>query len=249
MRLRLGLALLALPLCAAAQHPPADAGAVKPRSDALRVLVVTGGHDYPTSFYTVFDRPDWTWDHAASNESALAGDVVSKYDVLVFYDMSKDLSPEGRGHLRAFAEAGKGIVVLHHAIVSYPGWAWWEELVGGRYLEQDDGAWKRSTYRHDVELLVRPAGAHPIVDPIGPMQLVDETYRGMRISPKVVPLYTIDHPDGDRLVAWVSPYAPARVVYVQLGHGEPAHRSAAYRDLVRNAILWCAGRLGGGAPR
>jgi type 1 glutamine amidotransferase len=29
---------------------------------------------------------------------------------------------------------------------------------------------------------------------------------------------------------------------VQLGHGEPAHRSAAYRDLVRNAILWSAGR-------
>jgi type 1 glutamine amidotransferase len=239
MRLRLGLALLAL----------VRGGAVKPRSDVLRVLVVTGGHDYPTSFYSVFDRPDWTWDHAASNEAALAGDVVSKYDVLVFYDMSKDLSPEGRGHLRAFAEAGKGIVVLHHAIVSYPGWAWWEDLVGGRYLEQDDGAWKRSTYRHDVELLVRPAGVHPIVDPIGPMQLVDETYKGMRISPKVVPLYTIDHPAGDRLVAWVSPYAPARVVYVQLGHGEAVHRSAAYRDLVRNAILWCAERLGGGPPR
>lgn len=225
---------------------PADAGAVRPRPDALRLLVVTGGHDYPTSFYTLFEgRPEWSWTHAVSTEEAFAQDAIGRYDVVVFYDMPHTLGAEGRARLRAFAESSKGIVALHHTIASHPDWPFWEELLGGRYLETDDGAWKKSTYRHDVALCVKPAGAHPIVDPVGPLQLVDETYKGMRISPKVVPLLEIAHPDGDRLVGWVSPYPSSRVVYLQLGHGEPAHRSAAYRDLVRNAVLWSAGRLGG----
>jgi hypothetical protein len=222
---------------------PPDAGVVKPRPDALRVLVVTGGHDYPTSFYTVFEgRPEWRWTHAPSSEDAFAREIVSRYDVLVLYDYSQKLGDEGKSHLRAFAEAGKGIVVLHHAICDYQDWPWFEEMAGGRYLLKDEGERKASTYRHDVELFVKPVGSHPIVDPVGPLQLVDETYKGMRISPKVTPLLEIDHPDGDRYVAWVSPYERSRVVYLQLGHDEHAHRSVAYRDIVRNAILWSAGR-------
>jgi type 1 glutamine amidotransferase len=222
---------------------PPSAGAAKPPADALRLLVVTGGHDYPTSFYAVFEgRPEWRWTHAASNEEAFAREIVSRFDVLVLYDFVQKLGEEGKLHLRAFAEAGKGIVVLHHALADYQDWPWFEELAGGRYLMHDQGDRKASTYRHDVELFVKPAGSHPIVDPVGPLQLVDETYKGMRISPKVTPLLEIDHPDGDRYVAWVSPYAPARVVAVQLGHDEHAHRSVAYRELVRRAILWSARR-------
>jgi type 1 glutamine amidotransferase len=224
---------------------PADAGGPSARPDALRVLVVTGGHDYPTSFYSVFEgRPEWRWDHAPSMREAFAREAASRYDVAVFYDMTtQDAGEDARRNLQAFAEAGKGIVALHHSIAGHPGWTFWEELVGGRYLEKDEGEWKKSTYRHDIELRVRPAGRHPIVDPVGPLQVEDEGYKGMRVSPEVVPLLETSHPDSDRLVGWVSPYAKARVVYLQLGHGEPAHRSAAYRDLVRNAVLWTAGRV------
>jgi type 1 glutamine amidotransferase len=222
---------------------PPRAGKTAPAADALRVLVVTGGHDYPTSFYTVFEgRPEWRWTHATSAGQAFAEEVVSRFDVVVLYDFSQDLSEKGKGNLKAFAEAGKGVVVLHHALADHQGWPWFEELAGGRYLLADEPGRKASTYRHDVELFVKPAGTHPIVDPVGPLRLVDETYKGMRISPRVTPLLEIDHPDGDRLVAWVSPYEPARVVALQLGHDEHAHRSAAYRELVRRAILWSARR-------
>jgi type 1 glutamine amidotransferase len=222
---------------------PVDAGAAKPRPDALRVLVVTGGHDYPTSFYTVFEgRPEWRWTHAVSNEEAFCREIVSRFDVLVLYDFAQKLAEESKSNLQVFAESGKGIVVLHHALADYQDWPWFEELVGGRYLLNADRGQKASTYRHDVELFVKPVGSHPIVDPVGPLQLVDETYKGMRISPRVTPLLEIDHPDGDRYVGWVSPYERSRVVCLQLGHDERAHRSAAYRELVRNAILWSAGR-------
>jgi type 1 glutamine amidotransferase len=236
---RLGSPLLALPLLAAS---PGEVP-VKPPPEPLRVLVVTGGHDYPTSFYTVFEgQPEWRWSHAASNEEAFAREIVSRFDVLVLYDYSQKLSVNGKDNLRAFAEAGKGIVVLHHAICDYQDWWWFEDLVGGRYLIADQEDRKASTYRHDVELVAKPVGSHPIVDGMGPIDLVDETYKGMRISPKVTPLLEIDHPDGDRYVAWVSPFQLSRVVYIQLGHDERAHRTAAYRELVRRAILWSARR-------
>jgi hypothetical protein len=224
---------------------PPNAGGPDARPDALRLLVVTGGHEYETSFYSVFEgRPEWRWDHAPSMKEAFAKEAVSRYDAAVFYDMTtRDPGDEARRNLQAFAEAGKGIVVLHHAIAGHAGWPFWEELVGGRYLEADEGEWKKSTYRHDIQLLVRPSGAHPVTDPVGPLQVEDEGYKGMRVSPGVVPLLETTHPDSDRLVGWVSPYARSRVVYLQLGHGAPAHRSAAYRDLVRNAVLWTAGGL------
>jgi type 1 glutamine amidotransferase len=223
---------------------PVDAGALKERPEALRVLVVTGGHDFPTSFYTLFEgRPEWRWSHAVTNEAAFAEDVVTRYDVIVFYDMPRTLSAPAQARLKAFAEAGKGIVALHHSLFAYPDWPFWEELLGGRYFVEDRDGVKASTYRHDVELFVKTAGSHPIVDPIGPLHLVDETYKGARLSPRITPLLEVAHPDADRWVAWVSPYASSRVVCIQPGHDERAHRSAAYRQLVRNAVLWSAGRL------
>ena len=53
--------------------------------------------------------------------------------------------------------------MLHHAIAGRTGWRWWwEEVVGGRYLEAPEGDRPASTYKHDVELTVRVAAAHPV---------------------------------------------------------------------------------------
>jgi len=52
-----------------------------------------------------------------------------------------------------------------------------------------------------------------------------------------------DHPLADRPVAWVSPYAKSRVVYIQLGHDRRTHLHPSYRNLIRNAVQWAGGRL------
>lgn len=211
---------------------------------ATRVLVVTGGHDYPTDFYTLFEGPGIDWDHAVSNEEAFRRDIRDRYDVLVLYDMSERLSEEGKGHLRAFAEAGKGILVLHHAVVSYQDWDWYRDLVGGRYLSTPQSGMPASTYQHDVEIPVRIVMKHPITEGVSLTQIYDETYKGMWVHPDVTVLMTTDHPLGDRQLAWVSPYRASRVVFIQPGHGRDAHRDDAYRRLIRNAIAWAAGHKG-----
>jgi len=107
---------------------------------------------------------------------------------------------------------------------------------------QPDGGLPASTYKHDEELFVRPATKHPITAEIGPMHLLDETYKGKWVSPDVKVLLTTDNPTSDQAVAWISPYVKSRVVVIQLGHDAAAHRHPAYRALIRNAILWSAGR-------
>lgn len=206
----------------------------------IRVLVVTGGHAYPTSFYTLFEQPGLEWEHAVSSEEAYRSDLRDRADVVVLYDMPKTLGEQGKAHLRAFAEAGRGIVVLHHALVSYPDWDWYRDLIGGRYLEQPRGGHAASSYRHDERMAIAVARAHPVTEGLAPFTLLDETYKGMWLAPSNTVLLTTDNPTGDPAVAWVSGYPHARVVTIQPGHGPDAHRDGSYRRLVLNAIRWSA---------
>jgi type 1 glutamine amidotransferase len=224
---------------------PPDVGLPGPLPDSLRVLVVTGGHEFPTSFYSVFDGyRDLKWDHAISAREAFKTDIRKKYDALVLYDYNEELDENGRKNLQDFAESGKGIVVLHHAILNYGSWPWWyREVVGGKYLLKPEDNMPASTYKHDQDMLVRPTAKHPIIDGIGPIQIRDETYKGMWISPKNTVLLSTDNPTSDGPVAWISAYPKSRVVYIELGHDSAAHYNPAYRALVRNAMFWTAGRL------
>jgi len=214
--------------------------AVKP-APGPRLLVVTGGHPYETSFYKLFD--DFEWSHAVSNVEAFRKDIRETCDVLVLYDMQNDLPEPGRRNLRDFVESGKGLVVLHHALDNYNNWPWWwREVVGGKYQLKPDGNLPGSTYKHDQELIVRPAAKHPILAGIGEFHIQDETYKRLWISPEVKVLLTTDHPDSDGPVAWISPYAKSRVAVIQLGHDHWSHQHPAYRRLVKNAVNWGAGR-------
>jgi len=206
-------------------------------ADPIKVLVVTGGHDHPPSFYSLFD--------AAANvdphPNAFRNSIVKRYDVLVLYDDVQDLSPEKRANLQAFVEAGKGIVVLHHAICSYTEWAWWvQDVVGGRYRFKADSQGPPSTFKHDETIPVTVVKKHPVTEGIGDFVIHDETYKGLYISPKVEVLLKTTSPTSDGPVAWVGPHPKARVVFIQLGHGEEAHKDPNYRRLVQNAILFTA---------
>jgi type 1 glutamine amidotransferase len=86
-------------------------------------------------------------------------------------------------------------------------------------------------------------GAHPVTAAVAPVRLLDETYKGMWLSPRISVLLTTDNPTSDGPLAWIAPHPRSRIVTVQLGHGAETHRHVAYRTLVRNAILWSAGRL------
>ena len=203
----------------------------------LRVQLVTGGHDHEPSIYALFDNQAGFKTNVRPHPQAFTADFRSNTDVLVLYDMIKIGLPENkRARLRQFAETGRGIVILHHAICSHTDWPWWfEEVAGGLYTG-------KSTFLHDETVLVKIKKDHPITKGLQDFAIHDETYKNLWISPKVDVLLTTTNPTSDGPVAWISPYAKSRVVFIQLGHGPEAHRNPNYQRLVQQAILWAGGK-------
>src|SRR6185312_15048585 len=176
--------------------------------------------------------------------SAFQKDLRDKYDVVIMYDFTRDLDATGRKNLRDFAEAGKGIVVLHHALLNSQKWSWWsEEVVGGRYRLQREGQAPSSSVKDNQSIFVMPAEPHPVLHGIGPFHIIDEAYKNLYMSPRIRPLLKTDNPTSDTNLAWIGPCATSRVVAIQLGHGRSAFDHPAYRTLVHNAVLWTAGKL------
>ena len=222
----------------------AAAGPWKPQSintEAVRVLLITGGHDHDVEFYSAFDDPKIKT-IVDPHPAAFSGDIRRRADVLVLYDMVKTLDNQKRKHLRDFVESGKGVVILHHAICNNTDWPWWyEEVVGGRYLFEPVNG-KQSSYRHDVEQAITMAMDHPITRGVGSFRILDETYKDLWISPRVKVLLRSDHPLSDGPVMWIGPSEKSRVVYLQLGHDHHAHLNPKFQQLVRTSIQWAAGK-------
>jgi len=210
----------------------------------VRVEVVTGGHPFEPEFYELFvDRPDLEVT-MTGHPDAYTRDLRKDTDVLVLYDMISEIGDQKRDNLRAFLEAGRGLVVLHHAIADFGAWPWWsEQVVGGKYLLQPEDGRPASTYKHGEDVFAWAVGTHPITRGLAPLHLRDETYHGMWISPQVHVLLETTNPTSDGPVAWIGPYGKSRVVYIQLGHDRIAQQNPDYQELVHRAVLWAAGRL------
>ncbi len=76
------------------------------------------------------------------------------------YDFSRDLDETGKKNLRDFVESGKGVVVLHHALLNYQKWPWWyEDVVGGSYRLQRRETFRRRPSRTASRSSSRPQGS------------------------------------------------------------------------------------------
>ncbi|HXI50164.1 MAG TPA: ThuA domain-containing protein, partial [Candidatus Saccharimonadales bacterium] len=224
---------------------PPSLGLPGPGTNGVRVLIIAGGHDHEAAFYGLFDGyPDLGWPAVLDSKLAFQQDLRPKYDVLVFYDFTRDLDEKGRKNLRDFVESGKGILVLHHGILNFQKWPWWyEEVVGGLYRLERQGSIPNSTVKFGEEHWITPAGHHPITAGIGPFHVTDETYKGLFIATNIQPLLFTDNPTSDRTVAWIGPCTTSKVVFIQLGHDHSPFRHPSYRALVHNSVLWTAGEL------
>ncbi|MBI1786768.1 MAG: ThuA domain-containing protein [Acidobacteria bacterium] len=212
-------------------------------ADPVRVQITTGGHPYDPSFYSLFEHEGLSVT-VNPHPSGFLRDLRKSADVLVLYDLADTTGEEERRNLEAFLESGRGLVVLHHAIADNWQWKWWyQEVVGGRFLMGQDGEMPRSAAKANEVIRARPVADHPILKGVGTLNLLDETYNGMWISPNSRVLMETDNPNSNKPVVWIGPWRKSRVAVIQLGHGPAAHRDPGYRKLVHNAILWAAGRL------
>jgi type 1 glutamine amidotransferase len=222
------------------------------RGAKLKVLVVTGGHGFEQEpFFKMFkDNPDITFthaEHARTNATVYErGDLLS-YDVVLLYDMPKNITEEQKAKFLSLFEKGTGLVVLHHALVSYANWPEYEKIIGGRYPEPDPKkpgtVTEQAGYQHDVEVpIVIVTKDHPITAGLKDFTIHDEIYWGYRVQPDVTPLITTTHPKSGKPLGWYRTQGKSRVVYLQLGHGPEAFNNENYRKLIAQSIRWTARR-------
>jgi uncharacterized protein len=232
-------------LAKVARRFAAGAEGAEPPAKKLKVLVVTGGHGFqPESFFKLFsNNPAISYTSATETNAAEAWDRddLLDYDVVLLYDFQRELNDSQKGKFLSLFHKGVGLVVLHHALLSYQHWPEYERIAGGKYLLDhetvDDKTWQASTYKGDVDIDVKLVDKeHPITAGLHDFVLHDEIYRGVRNTADIHILFTTeDHP-----LAWTRQEKTSRVVGITVGHG-PAHDDANFQKLLAQSIKWAAG--------
>ena len=209
---------------------------------------MTGGHGYDVmNFQRLFHSLDGVEtyvqhmdDFATSSEA-----VRDAYEVVVFYTMLMDGPHDGnqpayagkpKSALEHLGETQQGIFVLHHALLAYPQWAVWNEIV---VTEDRDFAAHVGKSLH-VEIADT---THPITQDLSDWDMVDETYTMAEPAADNNILLTVAHPESMSAIAWNREYKNSRVFCFQSGHDNQTWTDEGFRGVLRRGILWCGGKI------
>jgi hypothetical protein len=222
-----------------------------PADGNIRLAVITGGHAFEVPpFYELFyELPDIvSYPQHMDNFVADWARVADDYNVVLFYHMlmedpAGELSKRQQEMFEKLGQLGnnpdQGIVVLHHAILAWPKWPFWSELVG---IEE-----RGFDYHLNQELQVEITDPeHPIVSGLAtPWHLADETYTMADPLPESNnhALLGTEHDPSMRRLAWTRQFRQARVFCYQSGHDHMTYDNALYRTILERGIRWSCGRL------
>jgi putative membrane-bound dehydrogenase-like protein len=211
-----------------------------------KVLLVGGGssHDF-NKFFNLADTAILKAAGCSVNYTENA-DVTArelpKVDVAVLsVNKTGWDTPEVRKAVFDFANAGKGIVLLHPGVwLNYPKWPEYNaQIVGGMSRGHD------RLGEFEVKVL---NSTHPITRGVpGSFRITDELYY-FNPDPAGTPIEVLaqtstangtkkQHPS-----VWVVKHPKARIAGIALGHDARAHDLPAFKTLLTNAVKWAAGK-------
>src|SRR5215213_720455 len=202
---------------------------------AIKTAVVTGGHAFHVPAFHQLLRtlpPIDAYLQHMEDFVANWGNVRDQYDVTLLFNWRMDTPTDDgvrwpKGTTQALQQLGtttQGIVLLHHALASFPQWPFWSQLVGIPHqdriftLEQDLNLEMEA--RLHVEVVDHE---HPITQGLPDWEMIDEAwgyFRGRPTSECHILLKT-EHPKMPLgALAWTHTYGKARVFCLQSGHDD-----------------------------
>ena len=175
-------------------------------------------------------------DFAASPEQ-----VRNNYDAVLFFFMMQEgpydddlpaYCGRPKSAIERLCQTDQGIIILHHALLAYPQWTVWNELVGiaDRHL---------ASYRHDEKLNIKVEHPrHPITEGISDWIMIDETYWMADAESDNRILLKTDHQESMETIAWVHEYKRSRVFCLQSGHDHQTWENENFNAILERGIKW-----------
>ncbi|MEI6872529.1 MAG: ThuA domain-containing protein, partial [Verrucomicrobiota bacterium] len=208
-----------------------------------RILLVGGGssHDFEKFFNqadaaTLQAKGKFVTAYTPNAAEAIA--LLAKADVLVLSANHKSFGePDFQNALRAFADSGKGLVMVHAAV-----WYNWAPVSG--FNRRFIGGGSRSHGKGDFQVLSKGNG-HPVLDGVpAEFTIYDENYR-VELDPEapvdVLAMTSVEASSNKAFPSvWVVKDPKTRIVAIALGHDNAAHSHDAYQKLLVNAVNWTA---------
>lgn len=219
-----------------------------PPSKPIRILVITGGHDYKMDQFNQMlsglgRNITYQIEEFPSAYDMFLTENRNKYDVLVFYHMWQKITDEQANILSGCIREGKPLVALHHSICAYDDWPEYFNIIGGKYFHKTTVVkgkeYPACTYIHDLHFKVRIVDRkNPVTKGLSDFDIFDETYKGYYVEDGITPLLTTEEPSSTPVIGWSKKYGKARVVTLQSGHDVPTFENPNYRKLLKQAIEW-----------
>lgn len=216
---------------------------------AIRTAVITGRHPFDViGFHELFRILPGIDPYIQHMEDFVSSppEIRQQYDTVVFYHFHQETPGSEtqwweaglKPALETLGETAQGIVVLHHAILAFPLWDFWAELVG----IEDRGF----TYHIGETLTLDVTNpTHPITRGLpASWTMVDETYGMNSPGPDSEVLVTTTHQPSMTALAWTRTFKKAPVFCLESGHDNRTWVDPNFRRLLTQGIHWTAGREG-----
>jgi len=219
-----------------------------PKTDKIRVAVVTGGHPFDVpAFRDMFngmprldvylqDLDNW----AASRRNS----TYDSYDAFVFYNMHssgilsvrKDIDKEITDALTQLGDSNQGIFILHHALLAFPDMQVWSDVcdIQNRKLRLCKPPEPICTLVANEE--------HPVTEGLDDWEMNDEIYLMDTPTQASQILLKTNHPESMPTLAWAHQYRNAEVLCYQAGHDARAFTNPNFQALLARGIEWLARR-------
>jgi type 1 glutamine amidotransferase len=222
--------------------------AAGPSSEPIRLLVVTGGHDYNKEQFNLMLSSLGSEITFQVVEFPAAFDMFlpenrTKYDVLIFYHMWQEITDEQAVNLSECIKEGKPLIALHHSLCAFDDWPEYINIIGGKYFHKttvvNGISYAPCTYKHDLNFKVYIMNPkNPVTKGIQDFMVFDETYKGYYVEEGVTHILAADESSSMPYIGWTKKYGKARVVTIQSGHDSPTFGNPNFRKLLKQAIEW-----------
>lgn len=214
----------------------------------IRLAVITGGHSYDVpNFQILFRQLEGidTYIQHMDDFATSPQEVRDGYEAVLFYVMLTDTPvDEGlpwhvgqpKSALEHLGQTKQGIFVLHHAILAYPEWPVWDDIVGIK--KRTFGFYPEQQLKIDIT-----KSDHSITQGLSSWKMIDETYTMTDAGEGSEVILTTEHSKCMKTIGWTRQHKQSRVFCFQSGHDNTTWSDKNFQETLKRGIFWCAGRV------